>query len=55
MVIFLTVGTIFILSGPSNAENPGFIYQLLNQRKYPASQLYLLMTLGPTIFIMGPR
>jgi uncharacterized membrane protein len=28
------------------------LFQLLNQRKYPASQLYLLMTLGPPIALL---
>jgi len=29
-----------------------FIFQLLSQRKYPASQLYLMMTLGPLIMFI---
>jgi hypothetical protein len=28
------------------------LFQVLNQRKYPASQLYLLMTLGPPIALL---
>ena len=28
------------------------LFQLLNQRKYPASQIYLLMTLGPPIALL---
>ena len=53
IVIFLVVESVFILSGPSNPDDPPFIYQLLNQRKYPASQSYLLMTLGPTILTIA--
>jgi uncharacterized membrane protein len=34
-----------------NTEMP-VLFQLLNQRKYPASQLYLLMTLGPPIALL---
>ena len=53
MMLFLIVETLFILSAPANPEDPGFIYRLLNQRKYPASQSYLLMTLGPIILAIG--
>ena len=52
-VLFLVIESIFILSEPSNPENSPFIYRLLNQRKYPASQSYLLMTLGPAIAVMA--
>ena len=33
-------------------DAPPALFQLLNQRKYPASQLYLLMTLGPPIALL---
>ncbi len=45
---FLTIGTILTLK--HRADDIPFLQQLLGQRKYPASQLFLLMTLGPVIF-----
>lgn len=49
IVIFLAWGSVVATS--SDSEQP-FIFRLLNQRKYPASVLYLLMTLGPTIALV---
>jgi hypothetical protein len=43
--LFLIIGSIIILRNPST-DAPPFIYRLLNQQKYPASQLFLMMTLG---------
>ena len=48
---FILAGSIFVLM--NKRENaPPFLFQLLGQRKYPASQLFLLMTLGPSILAM---
>ena len=49
---FVIIGSIVILQKPASPDEPPFIFQLLNQRKYPASQLYLLMTLGPIIALV---
>lgn len=49
--LFLVIGAATTASAPPS-ETP-FLFQLLNQRKYPASQLFLLMTLGPTILLLG--
>ena len=52
-VIFLVFGCLglFLNPAPANAPLPA-LFRLLNQQKYPASQLYLLMTLGPTIALL---
>lgn len=46
---FLIAGTIIASKQGAQDGAPPFIFRLLNQQKYPASQLYLLMTLGPII------
>jgi uncharacterized membrane protein len=49
IALFVIIGSIAIVKQPSSNTGLPFILQLLNQKKYPASQLYLLMTLGPLI------
>lgn len=50
--VFLVVGSILANSQPVTEESPPFLFRLLNQNKYPASQGYLLMTLGPLILLI---
>lgn len=50
-IAFLLLATLATLSNTSGKQTP-FIFALLNQRKYPASQLFLMMTLGPAILLM---
>jgi len=50
--IFVAAGLLGLLLLPRPDDAPPALFRVLNQRKYPASPLYLLMTLGPTIALL---
>ena len=52
IVLFLAVVVTSVLQRPPGVDDRPFIFQVLDQRKYPASQWYLLMTLGPVIALV---
>ncbi|MBV9879042.1 MAG: DUF1624 domain-containing protein [Gemmatirosa sp.] len=47
----VVAGTIVLAHAPQPGDPP-LLFQLLGQQKYPASQLFLMMTLGPTIALL---
>ena len=48
-IAFLALATFMALMQRGPDGGPPLLFRILNQRKYPASVLFLLMTLGPTI------
>jgi uncharacterized membrane protein len=52
MAIFLLAGSVSVYRNPAPANGLPIFLRLLNQQKYPASQLFLLMTLGPVIALL---
>jgi len=49
---FLIVGSLRVMRPSETSSVQPFYIRLLNQQKYPASQLFLMMTLGPMIALM---
>jgi uncharacterized membrane protein len=49
IIIFLGWGSVVAMAADADEHSQPFLFRLLGQRKYPASVLYLLMTLGPAI------
>ena len=50
--VFAVTAGVALLGGPPPEEPTPLLFQFLSQRKYPASQLFLLMTLGPLIALI---
>jgi uncharacterized membrane protein len=50
--LFLVIAGILVATRPAPNGAPPAILRLLNQQKYPASQLFLMMTLGPAIALI---
>jgi uncharacterized membrane protein len=50
--LFIVLATIQAVMRPAPENAPPLLFRILAQQKYPASQLFLLMTLGPMIALL---
>ena len=51
-VAFVLIAMLAVALRPASPDDPPLFFRVLNQQKYPASQLFLMMTLGPLIALM---
>ena len=51
-VLFVVIATLVEWKRPPSPENWPMLYRILGQQKYPATQLFLMMTLGPIIALI---
>ena len=51
-VAFLIIAAVLAATRGGGENAPPFMVRMLNQQKYPASPLFLMMTLGPTILLL---
>ena len=51
-ILFLLVAIPAALLRPAPPPSPPLVFRVLGQNKYPASVLFLLMTLGPTVALL---
>jgi uncharacterized membrane protein len=50
--LFLLIASVAVNVLPTPEDAPNKLFLILGQQKYPASQLFLMMTLGPTIALV---
>ena len=50
--LFVVIATLVELRRPPSPEDWPLLYRILGQQKYPATQLFLMMTLGPIIALI---